>query len=148
VKKLISIGIVLALLVTFLMPVAVGAQCPGGCPGTTTDECVCGPDDPCAANPPTNCGTDSVGGGVLWALLGTTYIMGKAVGDVTQQLAGSLGCYVDELSAPVFGIVGALLTGVGGIVDGLGTMIGMTDILGPIATMLKDIATTLEDLLT
>jgi hypothetical protein len=138
VKKLISIGIVLALLVTFLMPVAVGAQCPSG---ATSDYCAtCGVQGPCPAQVPTNCGTDTVGGGLLWALLGTTYIMGRAVGDVTEHLAGSLGCYVDELATPTFGVIGAITTGIAGLLDGLGTLIGFADILGPIATMLTDIA--------
>jgi hypothetical protein len=138
VKKLISIGIVLALLVTFLMPVAVGAQCPSG---ATSDYCAtCGVQGPCPAQVPTNCGTDTVGGGLLWALLGTTYIMGRAVGDVTEHLAGSLGCYVDELATPTFGVIGAITTGIAGLLDGLGTMLGFADILGPIATMLTDIA--------
>jgi hypothetical protein len=140
VKKLISIGIVLALLVTFLMPVAVGAQCPGTV-GATSEYCAnCGVQGPCPAPVPTNCGTDTVGGGLLWALLGTTYIMGRAVGDVTEHLAGTLGCYVDELATPTFGVIGAITTGIAGLLNGLGTLIGYTDILGPIATMLTDIA--------
>ena len=134
-RKLISIGIVLALLVTFLVPVAVGAQCP--CPdGTASDEC-CGVDPPCPADVPTDCGTNTVGGALLWTILGTSYIMGRAVGDVTEHMAGTLGCYVDDLAPPTFGVMGALMDGIGGLVGGLGAMIGMEDLLDPIAGMLE-----------
>jgi hypothetical protein len=138
VKKLISIGIVLALLVTFLVPVAVGAQ----------DNCAtCGPGEPCSMQIPP-CKTDTVGGALLWTLLGTTAIMGKAVGDTTSHIAGTLGCYVDKLAAPTFGLMGVVATGLGGLLDGLGTMIGMTSIIGPIATMLKSISTEIQKFIT
>jgi hypothetical protein len=148
VKKLISIGIVLALLVTFLMPVAVGAQCPGTTGATSANCAECGVEGPCPAPVPTNCGTDTVGGGLLWALLGTTYIMGRAVGDVTEHLAGTLGCYVDELATPTFGLMGAVMTGIAGLLDGLGTMVpSIADILGPISTMLTDIVDQIKALM-
>ena len=144
-RKLISIGLILALLVTFVVPVAVGAQqdctqCVGNCTA-------CGPDAPCPARPPEQCVTDSAGGAVLWALLSTTYIMGRAVGDVTETLAGTLGCYVDELAVPVFGLLAALATGLGGLLSGLGGLIGMSDIFDPIGDMLTSLASVIQDFL-
>ncbi len=136
-RKLISIGIVLALLVTFVVPVAVGAQ----------DCDTCGVDGPCPAPVPTDCGTNTVGGALLWTMLGTSYIMGRAVGDVTEHMAGTLGCFVDELAPPTFGVMGALMDGIGGLVGGLGGMLGMEDILDPIAGMLESLADVLADLL-
>jgi hypothetical protein len=138
VRKLISIGVILALLVTFLVPVAVGAQ---------GQNCTCGPEGPCPAVPPETCPTDSAGGAVLWSLLATTYIMGRAVGDVTETLAGTLGCYVDELAVPVFGLVAALANGLGGLLSGLGTLLNMSDIFDPIGKMLTDLAGVIQDLL-
>jgi hypothetical protein len=130
VRKLISIGLILALLVTFLVPVAVGAA----------QNCTeCGVDAPCPADVPP-CTTDTAGGAILWTLLGTSYIMGRAVGDTTEHIAGTLGCYVDELAKPVGGVVYSLMNGLGGLLEGLGTMIGMEDIFGPLADMLTGIA--------
>jgi len=88
-----------------------------------------------------------MGGALLWTLLSTTYLMGRAVGDVTETIAGTLGCYVDELAVPVFGLVAALMTGLGGLLDGLGTLIGMESIFGPLASMLADIADVITNLL-
>jgi hypothetical protein len=87
--------------------------------------------------------TKSAGGAVLWSLLATTYIMGRAVGDVTETLAGTLGCYVDTLAKPLGGAIAAVFTGLGGLLKGLGTLIGMEDILDPIGDMLMEI----EDLI-
>ena len=137
-RKLISIGIVLALLVTFLVPVAVGAQDPN------CEEC--GVPGPCPAEVPP-CQTDTVGGALLWTILGTSYIMGRAVGDTTEHMAGTLGCYVDDLAAPTFGVMGALMEGIGGLVGGLGGMIGMENIFDPIANMLQNLADVVEDML-
>jgi len=139
VRKLISIGLVIALLVTFLVPVAVGAQEPDPCD-------VCGPGEPCPAETP-ECNTDTLGGALLWTLLGTSYIMGRAVGDTTEHIAGTLGCWVDELSTPAFGLMGALMEGLGGLLGGLGAMIGMSDILDPIGDMLTGIADVIADFL-
>lgn len=139
-RKLISIGIVIALLVTFLVPVAVGAQEP-------IDECeVCGPGEPCPVPTPP-CTTDTVGGALLWTLLGTSYIMGRAVGDTTEHIAGTLGCYVDELAVPTFGVIGALMEGLGGLLGGLGEMIGMQGIMDPLADMLAALADVIADFL-
>lgn len=139
-RKLISIGIILALLVTFVVPAVVAA-------GGGSVNCTCGPDAPCPAVPPTTCPTDSAGGAVLWSLLSTTYLMGRAVGDVTETLAGTLGCYVDELAPTVFGVIAALATGLGGLLSGLGSLIGMSNILDPIGKMLTDLASTITSLL-
>jgi hypothetical protein len=138
VRKLISIGLILALLVTFVVPVAVAAQ------GNCTE---CGVAGPCPAQPPETCPTDSAGGAVLWSLLATTYIMGRAVGDVTETLAGTLGCYVDELAVPAFGLVAALANGLGGLLSGLGTLLNMSNIFDPIGKMLTDLAGVIQDLL-
>jgi len=95
VRKSISIGLVIALPVTFLVPVAVGAQ---------DDEVYndpyceyCAPEEPCPMPTP-ECTTDIIGGALFWSLLGTSAIMGRAVGDTTEHLAGTLGCFVDELA--------------------------------------------------
>ncbi len=137
-RKLISIGLIIALLVTFLVPVAVGAQ----------QDCeTCGVDAPCPAPVPTDCGTRTVGGALLWSLLGTTFIMGRAVGDVTEHLAGTLGCWVDQLAVPTFGVVGAITEGLGGLLGGLGGMLGMEDIFDPIASMLQALADVIADFL-
>lgn len=137
VRKLISIGLVIALLVTFLVPVAVGAQ-------RDCDEC--GPEDPCPAGTP-DCNTDTIGGALLWSLLGTTFIMGRAIGDTTEHLAGTLGCWVDELAAPTFGLLGAITDGLGGLLGGLGELIGMESIFGPIGDMLAAVADVIADFL-
>jgi hypothetical protein len=73
--------------------------------------------------------------------------MGRAVGDVTEHLAGTLGCYVDELAVPVFGLIAALAEGLGGLLGGLGGLIGMESIFDPIGQMLTDLAGVLADLL-
>jgi len=73
--------------------------------------------------------------------------MGRAVGDVTETLAGTLGCYVDELAVPLFGVIAALATGLGGLLSGLGGLIGMSDIFDPIGAMLTDLASVITDLL-
>jgi len=143
VRKLISISLIIALLVTFLVPVAVGAQ--GDY--VPSDYCeACGPEEPCPMPTPP-CTTDTVGGALLWSLLGTSAIMGRAVGDTTEHLAGTLGCWVDELAVPTFGLIGALMEGIGGLVGGLGEMLGMEGIFGPIGDMLAGLADVIADFL-
>jgi hypothetical protein len=129
VRKLISIGLILALLVTFVVPVVVAAQSQSGNCTVPTPEC----------------STRSPGGAILWALLGTTYIMGRAVGDVTEHLAGTLGCWVDVLARPVGGVLMAVAEGLGGLLSGLGDLIGMEGILGPIGDMLTSLADVLSE---
>jgi hypothetical protein len=142
VRKLISIGLVIALLVTFLVPVAVGAA-----PYEPSEFCEdCAPEGPCPVETP-DCTTETIGGALLWSLLGTTFIMGRAIGDTTEHLAGTLGCWVDELAGPTFGVMGAILDGLGGLLAGLGDMIGMSGLLGPIGDMLEAIAGVIQDFL-
>jgi hypothetical protein len=73
--------------------------------------------------------------------------MGRAVGDVTEHLAGTLGCYVDELAVPVFGLLSALAEGLGGLLQGLGGLLGMENIFDPLGQMLIDLAGVVADLL-
>jgi hypothetical protein len=118
-----------------------------GNPPSEGDECeVCSPESPCPVPIP-ECQTETAGGGLLWSILGTTYIMGRAVGDVTEHLAGTLGCYVDELAVPVFGAIGAVTTGLGGLISGLGDLVGMSEIFDPLGEMLSAIGNTIGDLL-
>jgi len=107
VRKLISIGVVLALLVTFMVPVVVGAQ----------DEC----DNPCDYTPP-ECGplpektTRSLAGAAVWTMLGIQDIMGRAVCATTGQMACNLGGWSDEL-----GVIAVDVAQVG--LDGLADLI-------------------------
>jgi hypothetical protein len=151
VRKLISISLIIALLVTFLVPVAVSAEeC--DCGDLSQEDCdeycencaECGPDMPCPMPTPP-CTTDTVGGALLWSLLGTSAIMGRAVGDTTEHLAGTLGCWVDDLAVPTFGLIGALLEGIGGLLGGLGGMLGMSDIFDPLGDMLAGLADVIAD---
>jgi hypothetical protein len=142
VRKLISISLIIALLVTFLVPVAVGAA--DYQPSTHCDECA--PEEVCPMETP-DCTTDTVGGALLWSLLGTSAIMGRAVGDTTEHLAGTLGCWVDELAVPTFGLIGALLEGIGGLLGGLGGLIGMESIFDPLGDMLAGLADVIADFL-
>ena len=132
-KKLISIGIVLALLVTFVVPATVGA-----------DECCV--DDPCPAAVP-DPQTNTLGGALVWTILGVQYIMGRAVGDTTAHIAGTLGAFSDDLATPLFKGVSVIADGVGGLLSGLGDMIGMPDIINPIADILTGLADVIEDML-
>ena len=142
-RKLISIGIVIALLVTFLVPVAVGAQ-DDYVPSQYCEDC--GPQEVCPMPTPA-CTTDTVGGALLWTLLGTSAIMGRAVGDTTEHIAGTLGCWVDELAVPTFGVIGALMEGLGGLLGGLGEMLGMQSIFDPLGDMLAGLADVIADFL-
>ena len=141
-RKLISIGMIVALLVTILVPVAVGAA-----DYQPSEHCEdCPPAEVCPMPTP-QCTTDTVGGALLWSLLGTSAIMGMAVGDTTEHLAGTLGCWVDELAVPTFGLIGALLEGIGGLLGGLGEMLGMEGIFDPLGDMLAGLADVIADFL-
>jgi hypothetical protein len=105
VRKLLSIGIVLALLVTFVVPVVVAAQ----------DEC-CEWTPPEAAPLPDR-NTKTLAGGVMWTLLGTSDIMGKAVCATTAMMAGNLGGWSDELGVIGVEITAAALDGVAGLLE-------------------------------
>jgi hypothetical protein len=119
-----------------------------GTPGNPpSDECAeCGPESPCVVPIP-ECQTETAGGGVLWSILGTTYIMGKAVGDVTEHIAGTLGCFVDELAVPTFGVIGVLTTGLGELLSGVGDLLNMGYIFDPLGEMLSGIGNVIQDAL-
>jgi energy-converting hydrogenase Eha subunit A len=107
VRKLLSIGIVLALLVTFIVPVAVAAQ--------DQDEC-------CEWAPPTavpmpDRTTKTLAGATMWTLLGVTDIMGKAVCATTGQMAANLGGWSDELGVIGVEITGAAMEGIAGLIE-------------------------------
>jgi len=107
-RKLISIGVVLALLVTFMVPVALGAQ----------DEC----ENPCDYTPP-DCGplpektTKTLAGAAVWTYLGVQDIMGRAVCATTGQMACNLGGWSDELGVIAVDVGGAMLDGIAGLVE-------------------------------
>ena len=137
-RKLLSIGIVLALLVTFVVPVVVAAQ--------DLEEC-CGYTPPEAAPLPDRI-TKTLAGSVMWTLLGTMDIMGGAVCAVTSQMAGNLGGWSDELGVIGVEITASALDGIAGLVElafdqfldmaELGTSIG--DLLRGIAEVLAGAA--------
>jgi len=102
VRKLLSIGIVLALLVTFVVPVVVAAQ----------DEECCGYTPPAAVPLPDRT-TKTLAGAAMWTLLGTADIMGQAVCATTGMMAATLGGWSDELGVVGVDVSAAALTGVG-----------------------------------
>jgi hypothetical protein len=130
VRKLLSIAIILALLVTFIVPVVVAAQ---------DDECCQYTPQPCA--PPPDRNTKTLAGAVVWTLLGTADIMGKAVCTTTSNMACNLGGWSDEL-----GVVGTDVTvqglhGVAGIVSyAFDAFLGMKDLGTQIANLIDNIA--------
>jgi hypothetical protein len=106
VRKLLSIGIVLALLVTFVVPVVVAAQ---------DDEC-------CEWTPPApvpmpDRTTKTLAGGVMWTLLGVSDIMGQAVCATTGQMAANLGGWSDELGVIGVKVTAAALDGIAGLLE-------------------------------
>jgi hypothetical protein len=105
VRKLLSIGIVLALLVTFIVPVAVAAQ---------DDCCEWVPPD-CAPMPDRT--TKTLAGAAMWTMLGVTDIMGKAVCATTGQMACNLGGWSDELGVIAVDISGAALLGIADLLE-------------------------------
>lgn len=120
---------------------------PGNPPSEGGAGCeVCGPESPCAVTTP-ECQTDTLGGGVLWSILGTVYIMGKGIGDVTEHIAGTLGCFVDELAVPTFSVIGVLAEGLGGLISGVGELVGMSDIFNPLGEMLSGLGSIIKDAL-
>ena len=137
-RKLLSIGIVLALLVTFIVPVVVAAQ---------DDEC-CDYTPPEAVPLPDRI-TKTLAGSVMWTLLGTSDIMGKAVCATTAMMAGNLGGWSDELGVIGVEITASAMDGIAGLVEyvfsdallnmpELGTSIG--DLLRGIAEVLAGAA--------
>jgi len=123
VKKLLSIGVVLALLVTFMVPVAVGAD----------DRCTYTPPD-CPELPEKT--TRSLAGAAVWTTLSATDIMGTAVAQTTGMLACNLGGWSDELGIIAAEGLGVVLEGLGPLVVELGDMIGMRELFEPIADIL------------
>jgi len=108
VRKLISIGVVLALLVTFMVPVVVGAQ----------EEC----ENPCDYETP-ECGplpdktTKTLAGAAVWTYLGVQDIMGRAVCATTGQMACNLGGWSDELGVIAVDVSASVLEGLAGLVE-------------------------------
>ena len=128
-RKLISIGVVLALLVTFMVPVVVGAQ----------DEC-------CDYTPP-DCGplpertTKTLAGAAVWTMLGVSDIMGRAVCATTGQMACNLGGWADELGVITVDVSGAALDGLAGILEMVMTeFLDMADLGESIGDLLRGIA--------
>jgi hypothetical protein len=105
VRKLLSIGIILALLVTFIVPVAVAAQ----------DDC-CEWTPPTAAPMPDRT-TKTLAGATMWTLLGVSDVMGKAVCATTGLLAANLGGWSDELGVIGVDVSVAALHGLAGLLD-------------------------------
>ena len=108
-RKLISIGLVLALLVTFMVPVAVGAQ----------DEC---DEPPCPYTPPEGGplpakSTKTLAGAAVWTYLGVQDIMGRAVCATTGQMAANLGGWSDELGVIAVDVSASVLDGLAGLVE-------------------------------
>ena len=105
-RKLISIGVVLALLVTFVVPLAVGAQ----------DECA--PEwevGECPGLPEKT--TKTMAGAAVWTMLGVSDIMGKAVCATTGQLAAQLGGWSDELGIIATDVAAVSLDGLAGLIE-------------------------------
>ena len=134
-RKLLSIGIVLALLVTFVVPVVVAAQ----------DEC-CEWTPPDAAPIPDRT-TKTLAGGVMWTLLGVSDIMGKAVCATTGQMAANLGGWSDELGVIGVGVAASALSGIGDLIPALLSALGLTafeDLGTALAGFLDSIAEALQ----
>jgi hypothetical protein len=134
VRKLISIGVVLALLVTFMVPAAMGAQ----------EEC----DNPCDYEAP-ECGplpsktTKTLAGAAVWTYLGVQDIMGRAVCATTGQIACNLGGWSDELGVVAVDVSAAVLDGLAGLVEGvfgLSFLEDYADLGTAIGDLLRDVA--------
>jgi hypothetical protein len=137
VRKLLSIGIVLALLVTFIVPVVVAAQ-------TWEEEC-CGYTPPeCAPLPDRT--TKTLAGAFVWTMLGTADIMGQAVCSVTGLMACNLGGWSDELGVVGVDLTAAALSGVGDLLDAVvGAFLpGYADLGTAVANFLNQIAEALQ----
>jgi hypothetical protein len=99
-----SLAIVLALLVTFVVPVVVAAD--DGCCTYTPPECGPLPDKT----------TKTLAGAAVWTMLGVADIMGKAVCATTGQMACTLGGWSDELGKVGTDVTGAALGGLGDLI--------------------------------
>jgi hypothetical protein len=136
VRKLISIGVVLALLVTFMVPVVVGAQ----------DEC----DNPCDYTAP-ECEdlpektTETLAGAAVWTMLGVQDIMGRAVCATTGQIACNLGGWSDELGVIAVDVSGVVLDGVAGILEYvMDEFLGMKALGDSIGELLRGISEAIQ----
>ena len=106
-RKLISIGVVLALLVTFMVPVMVGAE-----------DC----ENPCDYSPPEGGPmpaktTKTLAGAAVWTYLGVSDIMGRAVCATTGHMAANLGGWSDELGVIAVEVSASVLDGLAGLVE-------------------------------
>jgi len=135
VKKLLGIVLVLALLVTVMVPLSVGAD----------DRCTYTPPDCPELEYPAKT-TRSLAGAVVWTTLGATDIMGTAVAQTTGMLACNLGGWSDELGIIAAEGLGVVLEGLGPLVEVLGDMIGMGDLFTPIANILTKLGRVISDL--
>ena len=132
-RKLLSIGIVLALLVTFIVPVAVAAQ----------DECCEWTPPECAPMPDRT--TKTLAGAAMWTMLGVTDIMGKAVCATTGQMACNLGGWSDELGVIAVDVTGTALEGVAGLLEYvMDSFLGMADLGVAVGDLLRGIAGALQ----
>jgi len=136
VRKLLSIGIILALLVTFIVPVVVAAQ---------DDECCQYTPQPCAPIPDRT--TKTLAGAFAWTMLGTMDIMGKAVCTTTSNMACNLGGWSDQLGVIGVDVASAALSGIGDLIPPLLSAIGLTafaDLGTALASFLDQIAAALQ----
>jgi len=134
VKKFITTGVILALLVTIMVPLAVGAQ---------DDRCEYQPPD-CPELPAKT--TRSLAGAAVWTTLAATDIMGTAVAQTTGMLACNLGGWSDELGIIAAEGLGVVLVELGPLVEALGELIGMPDLFAPIASILVRLGEVISDL--
>jgi hypothetical protein len=129
VRKLLGIGTVLALLVTFIVPFIVAAQ----------DQC-CGWTPPTAPPLPDRT-TKTLAGGVVWTLLGVSDIRGKAICATTGHMAGTLGGWSDELGVEGAEITAVALDGVARLVEvALTSFLNMKDLGKSIGDLLRGVA--------
>jgi hypothetical protein len=133
VRKLLSIGLVLALLVTFMVPVVVGA----------CDDCTYTPPE-CAPLPEKT--TKTMAGAAVWTMLGTMDTMGKAVCTTTALLACNLGGWSDELGIIATDLVAMGLGGLGDLVEAaIGQFVGEFDEIGTaLANILRGIGEAIQ----
>ena len=135
-RKLISIGVVLTLLVTFMVPLAVGAQ----------DEC----EDPCEWEVGECPGlpektTKTMAGAAVWTMLGVSDIMGKAVCATTGQLACQLGGWSDELGIIATDVASVSFVGLADILEYvMDEFLGMAELGTAIGDMLRAIGEAIQ----
>ena len=104
-RKLISIGVLLALLVTFIVPVVVAAQ----------DDCC--DYEVADVGPLPDKTTRTLAGAAVWTYLGVQDIMGRAVCATTGLMAGNLGGWSDELGVIAVDVSQATLNGLADLIE-------------------------------